>query len=268
MERPIPSVAPEVPPIPGYLLLEKIGEGGRGEVYRAQQQLTGRTVAIKFLRRLPTDESAVLTRRFRRESELMASLVHPHVVVMYECGKMMGQFYLIMEYIPGATLRDHLKPGEPWAVPRAIHVLDAIAQALGYIHGQGILHLDLKPENVLTSDQGTIKVTDFGLAVLQADAAILGKLGMAQGSIDYCAPEQRFGLRIDERSDLFALATIAYEMLTGQLPGRVYWPSTQRNPKLSAAVDEVLRRGLARDPDERYWAVEAFRHDLVNALES
>jgi serine/threonine-protein kinase len=204
---------------------------------------------------------------FQRESQLMAALTHPHVVAIYDHGQLDSRQYLIMEYVPGTSLRAAMKPGEPWPVLRSTTVLDAIAQALIYIHEQGILHLDLKPENVLCSESGQIKITDFGLALPRVDARTLSQLGLAQGTLDYCSPEQRHGLPLDQRSDVFSLATVSYELLTGKLPSRVFVPATWRNPALPAALDEVLRHGLARDPDERYAAVADFRNDLAHALE-
>ena len=255
------------PPIAGYQLLERIGEGGMGEVYRAHQLDPPRTVAVKFLTRLPSDETAILAQRFQRESELMASLRHPNVVAMYDCGRMADQFYLVMEYVSGSTLRSLMKPGEAWPVSRAAPILDGVAQALIYIHGQRVLHLDLKPENVLCDKQGVVKVTDFGLALLQADSRSATEPAVALGSVDYCAPEQRFGLQVDARSDLFSLATIAYELLTSSLPGRIYLPCAETNARVPQLVDDVLKRGLARDPDERYPTVELFRQELCAALQ-
>jgi serine/threonine-protein kinase len=115
-----------------------------------------------------------------------------------------------------------MQPGRAWRAAQTLPVLDAIARALAYIHAQGILHLDLKPENVLCSKAGAIKVTDFGLALEQVDARTLSVLGLEQGTLDYCSPEQRHGLPFDQRSDVFSLATLAYELLTGRLPGRMY----------------------------------------------
>jgi serine/threonine protein kinase len=257
--------APSNPPpeIPGYQLLEKIGEGGKGDVYRAQQEFPSRTVAIKFLHAVPTPQLAA---EFQREADFMGSLSHPNVVAIYSHGQIDQHFYLVMEYVPGWPLRSLLRPSEPWPIARALPVLNAIADALTYIHSRDILHLDLKPENVLCGDDGTVKITDFGLAVSRVDPWTLAELGLVEVSLDYCSPEQRYGLRIDPRSDLFAMATLTYELLTGHLPGRVYYPATQRNPMLPAALDAVLRRGLARDPDERYPVVEIFRGDLVEAL--
>jgi eukaryotic-like serine/threonine-protein kinase len=261
-----PAARPEaVPAIAGYQIHEKIGEGGMGQVYRATQLSLARTVAIKWLRPLPSGEGP--SPAFARESRVMGSLGHPHVVAIHDCGQMAGRQYLVMEYVPGASLRASMAPGKPWPVRRALPVLEAIAQALDYIDQQGILHLDLKPENVLCGEHGAIKITDFGLALPRVDARTLSDLGLAQGSIDYCSPEQRHGLPLDQRSDVFSLATVAYELLTGRLPSRVYVPASRRNRRLSAAADEVLRRGLARDALERYGSAQEFYQALAGTAQ-
>src|SRR5262249_25650924 len=150
---------------------------------------------------------------------LMASLNHPNVVKIHDCGQIQGRYYMVMEYVSGPPLRTLMKPGEPWPTAKAGPMLDTIARALSYIHDQGILHLDLKPENVLCVPGDGVKITDFGLALRRVDAWTLSDLGVVQGTIDYCPPEQRYGLPIDQRSDLFSLATLAYELFTGTLPG-------------------------------------------------
>jgi Tol biopolymer transport system component len=250
--------------IPGYQLLDKVGEGGMGEVHRATQLNLQRTVAVKFLNPVvgePNPHSS-----FERESRLMAALAHPHVVTIYDCGQVEGRHYLIMEYVDGSMLRGKMEPEQPMPVEQAAPVLDAIAQALSYIHHQGILHLDLKPENVLCTQGGGIKITDFGLASSHVNTRAPLEFGRYQGTVDYCSPEQRHGLPLDPRSDVFSLATLAYEMLTGHLPSRVYVPATELNRRLPRAVNNVLARGLARDPDERYGTVEELRLALARAL--
>jgi serine/threonine-protein kinase len=220
-------------------------------------------VAIKRLNPSPAGQASLPI--LHRESHLMAALAHPHIVAIHDCGHIHGWDYLVMEYVTGTSLRALMQPGRPWPVDRAAPLLDAIAQALAYIHEQGILHLDLKPENVLYAANGMVKITDFGLALPRIDAHTLSELGLSQGTLDYCSPEQRYGLPLDQRGDVFSLATLAYELLTGRLPGRVYVPASQRNPLLSARIDAVLCRGLARDADARYPSVEEFRHDLMGA---
>jgi hypothetical protein len=248
--------------VPGYRLLEKIGEGGMGTVYRATQLSLQRAVAVKVLHAPASGAGA--DPAFQREARSMAALAHPNVVTIYDCGQVDGRHYLVTEYVPGCTLRSLIKPSEPWPIHRAAVVLDRIADALGYIHTNQLLHLDLKPENVLCGPDGEVKLTDFGLARTHVDARTLCERG--QGTFDYCSLEQRSGLQTDARSDLFALAVLAYELLTGYLPGRVYEPASQLNPRLPRAVDEVLRRGLARRPEHRHPSVSDFRRDLLCAL--
>jgi Tol biopolymer transport system component len=259
------SYQAEVPrEIPGYQLLDKIGEGGMGAVHRATQVNLQRTVAVKFLNPIDGEPNALSL--FERESRLMAALAHPHVVTIYDCGQVSGRHYLIMEYVDGATLRHRMHPGRPISVDQAAPVLDAIAQALSYIHEQHILHLDLKPENVLCTEAGGIKITDFGLASSHGNARTQPECARYMGTVDYCSPEQRYGLPLDQRSDVFSLATLAYEMLTGHLPSRVYIPATELNRRLPRAVNDVLARGLARDPDERYRTAEDLQSGLAHAL--
>jgi serine/threonine-protein kinase len=235
-----------------------------GKVYRAEKIDSGQIVAIKRLNN-PGSTSQALT-CFQRECQLMASLTHPHIVSVYGSGRYLGQDYLVMEYVAGSSLRRQMRPGKPWPTGRAARVLEAIAKALSYIHDKGILHLDLKPENVLCTANGDVKITDFGLALSLLDVRTLFDLGLAEGTLDYCSPEQWHGLCLDRRSDVFSLCTLAYELLTGRLPRRIYAPATRYNPHLPSALDHVLRQGLSRDASERYGSVEEFHAALTATL--
>jgi serine/threonine protein kinase len=257
--RPTQSMA-----IPGYRVLDKIGEGGMGEVRRAVQLSLQRTVAIKFLNQVLPNQSEPGS--FKREARMMAAISHPHVVTIYDCGQVGDRNFLVIEYLQGSTLRSRMKPGVPWLPRDAASVLGPVASALSYIHARGLLHLDLKPENVLCADDGRVKITDFGLASARVDVRIMVEQGIARGSVEYCSPEQRYGLPLDERSDVYSLAALAYELLTGHPTGRVYLPASLQNPRLSPAVDKVLRRGLERDLDERYTCVRDFHSELARAL--
>jgi hypothetical protein len=250
--------------IPGYQLLEPIGEGGMGKVYRAMQTSLQRTVAVKLLTAVRGQH---FDSAFQRESRLMASLAHPNLVTVFDCGQMKDHYYIVTELVRGPNLRTMIVPGQPWPIGRVCHVLDRIAHALSYIHGKGILHLDLKPENILSDERGEPKITDFGLALAVVDAQTAMASGPSQGTLDYCSPEQRFGLLTSERSDLFSLAVLAYELLTGYLPRRVYESACQINPRLPRKLDEVLRRGLARSSEDRFTTVEEFRRALIDALQ-
>jgi hypothetical protein len=255
----------EWPTVPGYELLERVGAGGMAVVYRARQLSLGRVVAVKCLRDLPGAAGADAV--YRGESHLMAALAHPNVVAIFDGGTAAGRRYLVMEYVAGPPLRDRLEPGRPWPLAAAVAAVGAVAEALEYIHENGILHLDLKPENVLCDPSGRLKVTDFGLSVHQLEARARVELGVSRGSIDYCAPEHRYGLPVDARSDLFSLAVMAYELLTGRLPGRVYRSCRAADRYLPPALDAVLARALARDPEARHPSVAAFRRDLLRAAE-
>ncbi len=248
------------PAVPGLELREPIGEGGMSVVYRAVHVNLQRAVAVKILDPVAAD----MHPDWLRESRVMASLDHPHVLAIHDAGEVDGHRYLVTEHAAGGSLRARMTPDQPWPLERAAQVLDSAAAALEYIHGRGVLHLDLKPENLLYGADGQIRVADFGLSVPHADAGSALR-GRFQGTLDYCAPEYRSGLSLDARYDVFSLATVAYELFTGRLPGRVYVPASERNPRLPAALDAVLARGLARDPTERYGSVAEFRLALANA---
>jgi serine/threonine-protein kinase len=256
------------PPIPGYEILEPIGQGGMGDVYVARQEALGRRVAIKYLKprgTLALDERVV---RFRREAELMARVSHPNVVHVIDSGVAGGRHYLVMEYVEGGDLRRLMHPERPMSPAEARPILAAVADALGRLHAEGILHRDLKPENILMHDGIRPKVADFGIAVLRDGVGALTGTQLGMGTPGYTAPEQQYGLKVDERADQFSLAALTYEMLTGHAPLGVIRPPSRLVPGLSKAVDDVLLRALCDDRDDRYPTLEQFSSALDAALAS
>lgn len=256
------------PSIPGYEFVEPLGEGGTGVVYRAVRLADQEPVAVKLLHPALIDPRQ--PRFWDRESRLMAAVKHPNLVSVYDAGEIDGQAYLVMEYVPGPSLRKFVVPGYPWPPQAAWLLIDAVADALTALHFRGILHLDLKPENILlrggSAHGDAVKLTDFGLARGQHEVQSLAALDAVQSSMCYSSPEQRHGLPLDVRSDLFSLAVLTYELLTGRLPGRQYVPVRNKQPALGPLVDPLLQAALARDPAERPPSVESFRRDLAAAL--
>lgn len=261
----VASAALGFPCVPGYDLIERIGQGGMGEVFRARQAATGRMVAIKILIPSSLEDAAVCVMRFRREAELMARAAHPHIVAMLDAGTSAGRPYLVTEFISGGDLRRLLKPGQPLPLDQARPILKAVADALQCLHQQGILHRDLKPENILL-DGETPKLADFGIAVEETHVGQLTRASQAIGTPGYAAPEQHYRLPIDERADQFALASVAYEMLTGHKPLGAFKRPSEHNRHLSSKVDAVLLRALQEDRNDRYPDVGQFTRALDAAL--
>jgi serine/threonine protein kinase len=254
-----------LPQVDGFEITRRIGAGGMGEVYLATQVSLDRPVAIKFLSAGDPSQAEERASRFDREARVLAHLSHPNIVSIIDRGQCSGVPHLVMEWVEGQTLRDLLSPGQPMAPVMALPTLKAIASALSYIHSQGILHRDLRPENVLI-DGSRVKVADFGLAAFLPDLRKRSSSSGGSGSVDYMAPEQRHGLEVDQRADVFSLAVVAYEMLTGELPLGVFEPPSELVPSLSHAVDRVFESALRRDPDERLLTIDVFIAQLQAAL--
>ena len=250
-----PSIAESARPleIPGFELIEVIGRGGMGEVWRARQLSLGREVALKMLAAQLAGEPDFV-RRFEKEATALAALSHPHIVAIYDRGSSSGVYYLVMELVTGPSLREKMAGG---ALPaaEALGICAQILLAMDYAHARGIVHRDLKPENILLGTGEGCKVADFGLAaVLGGDSLFqVTKPKVAMGTLSYMAPEQRRDAHaVDGRADLYSVAVVLYELLTGELPvGRFLLPS-QRVPRLDARIDGVLERALAPAPAVRY----------------
>ncbi len=278
-----------------YVLVEQLGSGGMGEVYRAEHRLLRRPCAIKLIRPEHAGNSDIL-RRFEREVQTTATLTHPNTIAIYDYGITDdGTFYYVMEYLPGITLEQLVSRDGPMDAPRSIHVLRQIAGALHEAHCAGLTHRDIKPGNVMLGERGGVpdvaKLLDFGLVTahnVEGGVAVDGAGGITQaglvlGTPAYMSPEQCAG---DETpgpaSDLYSLGALGYFLVTGRSPfeGRAPLqimlahlseapPSVRAvRPELPAALDEVLQRCLAKQPTERYESARAFEHALTDALAS
>ncbi|MBI5368344.1 MAG: serine/threonine protein kinase, partial [Planctomycetes bacterium] len=252
--RPIP------PPLaPGeflgpYRVLEQIGQGGMGAVYKAVQTSLDRVVALKVLPPAFAADSDFV-RRFDREAKALAGLNHPNIVAVYDLGRARDLYYFAMEHVDGTSLRARLARRDLDAAT-TLRLLPALCDALAYAHGEGVIHRDIKPENILIDRRGRVKIADFGLArIAGCDAptdAGITRTGVVMGTLDYMAPEQRLGTRdVDQRADIYALGVVLYEMLTGELPyGR--WEPPSRRSGADPRLDAVIERMLERDPSRRF----------------
>jgi len=271
-----------------FRILQKIGTGGMGSVYRAAQPAMNREVAIKILHPKLAGRKD-LTSRFRREARAMSQLTHPNTVRVFMYGELDddGSLYIVMEMLEGRNLNQRVRREGPMPPSKAIPILTQVCGALQEAHEMGIVHRDLKPENIFLSTQGGIadfpKVLDFGLAKvterqMQPGSVILTQEGMVFGTPEFMSPEQAQGRTLDARSDIYSLAVILYEVLTGKLPfdaktpmeyiqkhvTEAIIPLSQRRPelKLPVELDGVLEKALAKNPQHRYQSAAEFAEAL------
>ncbi len=260
---------PRTPPsVPGYEIDRLIGLGGMGEVHLARQVALNRRVAIKFLTRTAGDSPESYEARFRREAELMARVSHPNVVTIFDFGTIDGRPYLVMEYVEGGDLRSKMVPDVPMPIGEIRAIMKPVLKAVEYLHSQGIVHRDMKPENILMLRGETPKVTDFGIAVLDFAMGSLTRTGQPLGTPGYVAPEQQYGLKVDARADQFSLAALCYEMSTGRKPLGAFPPPDKLNPKLGPKAGAVLLKALSDDHTDRFETIGEFGEALDQALEA
>jgi serine/threonine protein kinase len=259
-----PAVAELSPLFPQLEILELLGQGGMGAVYKARQRRLDRLVALKILPPQAGRDPA-FAERFTREARALARLSYPHIVAVHDFGEVGGLYYFIMEFVDGVNLRylmaaGRLEPVQTWPI------ITQVCEALQYAHDEGIVHRDIKPENILLDKRGRLKIADFGLAKLLGEApADLRLTGTRQvmGTPNYMAPEQLEKPRaVDHRADIYSLGVVFYEMLTGELPlGRFALPS-QKAP-VDGRLDEVVLRALEKEPDRRYQQVSELSQDVA-----
>jgi serine/threonine-protein kinase len=257
-----------------YRLLELIGEGGMALVYKAECSVLCRTVAIKILRPQFASD-AEFVERFRREARSAASLSHPNVVSIYDVGRNEGLDYIVMEYIPGNTLKNIIKQEAPLPVEQALNITRQIAEALNHAHQRNIIHRDIKPHNILVTPDGRIKVTDFGIARAMS-AGSLTQAGEVIGSVQYLSPEQAKGEAVGPQSDLYSLGCVLYELLTGVVPFRGDTPISiafqhlqekippihHIRPEVPMEVDNIIKKATAKNLAERYPSALAMLKDI------
>jgi hypothetical protein len=267
-----PDLAELAEQLPQFEFQELLGGGNTGWVYRARQKSLDRGVAIKLLPSLPADPMAA-TGRFQQEAQILARLNHARIVTVFDYGIAGDARYLVMELVPGPTLRDVISAG-PLAPDDCIRVIDEICEAIEFAHSKGVTHRDLKPENVLLESDDPashIKVADFGISRLLGEVErpmVSTRTSLVLGTPYYVAPEQmKAGAAVDHRVDIFAIGVMLYELLTRQLPmGRFAPPS--RLSKVRPSMDDVVLRCLESDPDRRFPDVASLRRALAAARKS
>ena len=262
-----------------YRIIGELGRGAMGVVYHATDPAIGRSVAIKTIRILDindTERRDKLRERLFREARSAGVLSHPNIVTIYDMDETEGLAYIAMAYVNGPTLEKILESDAPLSGANMLRILRQTALGLDYAHGRGIIHRDIKPANIMTDEDGAVKITDFGIAKITAVSSMT-QTRTVVGTPNYMSPEQVQGLAVDGRSDQFSLAVIAYEILTGERPFQGEHLSTivyrivaeqppeahQINGTLTPQIHEVLSRGLAKKPEDRYPTCSSF----VGALE-
>lgn len=261
-----------------YEILERIGGGGMALVYKGHDLLLNRKVAVKVLRSQYVHDEEFI-RRFRREAQAAASLSHPNVVSIYDVGQEEDVHYIVMEYIEGKTLNDLIKEKAPLQVEDAVHYASQIADALDHAHHNEIIHRDIKPHNILIGKNGRVKVTDFGIA-RAATSSTITQTGSVVGSVHYFSPEHAKGTNTGEKSDLYSLGIVMYQMLTGRLPFLGESPISvalkhlqedveeprKVNPLIPQSVENIILKAMRKKPEERYQSAKLMMADLDTCL--
>ena len=269
-----------------YRIIEQLGQGGQATAYKAIDTRLDRSVVIKILLpELASSENA--RRRFEREAKLASALDHPNICAIYDIGESAGLFYIVMPYAEGRTLKQIIS-GRPMEIPSALSIAVQVADAIALAHARGIVHRDIKPNNIVVNDQGQVKVLDFGLAKMlatdqEAVADIdssMTEIGVPYGTVGYGSPEQAAGERVDHRTDIFSLGVALHEMVTGSQPFRGRnrieilnavineepEPITEENPGAPPRLQVILDRALAKKPRGRFGTMAEMRDELKSLM--
>ncbi|TCP29132.1 serine/threonine-protein kinase [Scopulibacillus darangshiensis] len=262
-----------------YQILSRLGDGGMAIVYKAQDLILDRLVAVKILRSEFSNDDDFI-RRFRREAESVASLSHPNIVSIYDIGEEDDCYFIVMEYVDGVTLKKFIQDTEPVPFEDTVYILKQIALAIGHAHERGIVHRDIKPHNILIDHHDNVKVTDFGIA-LAVTSATITYTNAILGSAHYLSPEQAKGGKATIKSDIYALGIVMFELLTGRLPfpgsspvtvalkhlnEPVPFPSEFRQD-LPQSLENIVIKSMSKNPEYRYDNINAFYNDLDTALD-
>jgi serine/threonine-protein kinase len=258
-----------------YVIVEEIGQGAMGVVYKAVDPLIDRTVAIKTINLdLSKEELENFEKRFQREVQSAGKLNHPNIVTVYDVGRTEGVAYMAMEFLEGKELREILDSGVVLPIEKIAHIASQVAEGLGFAHERGIVHRDVKPANVMVMKNGLVKITDFGIAQMSSASRTMS--GMVMGSPKYMSPEQVVGQAVDGRSDIFSLAVVLYEMLTGKAPfsgdnisAIMYQilnddpiPPKALNQSIPDSINYIVLKALAKHPEKRYQNAKDMARDL------
>ncbi len=262
-----------------YELQDAIGRGGMATIFRAVDFRMGRTVAVKILREVYSSDPKFVT-RFQREARAASALQHPNIVQVFDYGQSAENYYIVMEFVEGTDLRRYLKRHGVLSSERAIEIAHDVSLGLGAAHRRGIVHRDVKPQNILLNDEGLVKLTDFGIASMYKDAGAerLTTTGMTLGTVQYYAPEQAQGEVVTPAADVYALGIVLYEMLTGRTPfdgdtpvavamrhiQDVPDPPSSLNPRIPPALERIIMRCLEKDPRDRFKDGDALAYALEN----
>jgi serine/threonine protein kinase/Tfp pilus assembly protein PilF len=256
-----------------YKIIEKLGEGGMGEVYLAEDLQLERKVAIKFLpQNLTVDKENI--DRFKREAKTAASINHSNIVTIYEIAEENEQIFIVMEYVIGKTLKELIAENSQFPCPNYIDIINQICNGLKEAHKAGIVHRDIKPANILITSRGEVKILDFGLAKL-AGQAQLTKDASTLGTVAYMSPEQLSGKEVDQRTDIWSLGVILYEMIAGELPFEGEYEQAViysilnkvlETNKIPPGLKEIISKALTKKKENRYQYIEDFKNDIANIL--
>src|SRR5713101_7797746 len=267
-----------------YKIIQKIGAGGQGTVYKATDQKLGRTVVVKVLPAELTVKEANL-KRFEREARLASSLDHPNICTIFDMDEANGLHFIAMQYVEGKNVRQ-LVNGRPLELESALRIAIQVTDALAVAHARGIIHRDIKSGNVMVTDSGQVKILDFGLAKLldESEAASSGihqteltEVGVPYGTATYAAPEQAKGDKVDARADIFSTGVLLYEMLTGTWPFRGKSTVDVRHDQPKTLVEmrpgatpvrlqQILDKALSKNPRDRYQKIDELRDELRKVL--